>query len=122
MKSHGQVLLVSSRDHVSALVVAALEGHPVRVVATADADSLLITQVLGGMVVDIGSEAAAARRLVRAYLKHQPRGRVAMLTRADDITTLTAFAFGDGRTDLFFEPWDLALVRDFLGLRALART
>ena len=121
MRREGQVLIVTARPEVAARLQGALDGHESRVVQAPEADTILVTAVLGGMVVDVASDPPASRRLVRAYLKHQPLGRVAVLSHLEDITTLTAFAYADGRMDLFFEPWDVPLMLSFLGLRTLAR-
>lgn len=121
MRREGPVLIVTARPEVATRLLGVLDGHASRVVQAPEADTILVTAVLGGMVVDVASDPAASRRLVRAYLEHQPMGRVAVLSHLDDITTLTAFACADGRLDLFFEPWDVPAMLGFLGLSALVR-
>ena len=119
MRRDNPILVVTSWTEVARLVVSELEGHPTLVLTASAAEPLLESEACGGMVIDVASDPTLCRRLIRSYLKHQPTGRIAVLSQFEDVTTLTAFAFRDGRLDLFFEPWDLKLMRAFLGLEAV---
>ena len=120
MRRDNPILVVTSWAEVARLVTSELESHPTLVLPAAEAEPLLETRIFGGMVIDVASDPSQSRRLIRAYIKHQATGRVAVLSHYEDVTTLTAFAFRDGRLDLFFEPWDMAMMRGFLGVAACA--
>jgi hypothetical protein len=83
-----------------------------------EASTFLASSLLGGMIVGRGCPAGASRPLVRAYVHHQPCGRIAVLTGPDDITTLTAYSFRESRVELFFAPWSVEEIRAHLGLPA----
>jgi hypothetical protein len=118
MRRETAFLIVTTRMRVAALVAEELGAVAFKVAGADEAEAIVATEVLAGMVVDVACDPGASRRLARFYLGHQPMGRVVLLSHLEDITTLTAFAVQDGRIDLFFEPWNLAHVRQFLGVAA----
>jgi hypothetical protein len=112
-------LLIVASDADEATALRGLLDAPLSLDSPPEsADLMLSASLLGGMVVGISVPASLSRPLVRAYVQHQPQGRVVVLCNPEDITTLTAFAFRDARVELFFTPWRVETVRDFLGVQA----
>ena len=76
--------------------------------------AILSSRRVGGAVLDGSLPSRMAPLLARAFLQHQPTGRVALIGGADDPTTLVGLAFRDPRAELLFRPVDLEALRDYL--------
>jgi len=77
---------------------------------------LIEQRPLGGLIVvaDGAGVVARSRSLVVAYVRCQPQGCVAILSRAPAATLSTQLAFLSDRADVFFAPWDGYAIREFL--------
>ncbi len=73
---------------------------------------------LAGLVIiaDGSGPLRASRELVTAFLRRQPCGRVAVLSRTACSTISTQLAFMPDRVDVFFEPWEPHAISNFLGI------
>ena len=107
-------LLIVATDPKEAVALRSLFPSPTLDASPEAATLMVEASRLGGMVVGITVPLTLSKVLVRSYSKHQPCGRIVVLGRSDDITTLTAFAFHDPRVELFLAPWRMELVRSFL--------
>jgi len=119
-KSQPPILLVANGSKEAA-ALRTLLGLPDAIDTDPQAaGTFLGSSVLGGMVV--GAEVASwdSRPLVQSYLKHQPCGRIVILTSSGDLTTLAAYLYRLPRVELFIAPWDAAELRAFLHVEALA--
>jgi len=83
-----------------------------------DAETFITSSRLGGMIVCRSCDTNAVRPLVRAYIQHQPCGRIAVLVSDADVMTLATYVFLGQRVEAFFAPWPAEEIRRFLGLPA----
>jgi hypothetical protein len=81
---------------------------------------VVATRVLAGLIVIVDGRGPlrVTKDLVDRYLRSQPMGHVAILSAAPCATMSTQFAIVPHRVDVFFAPWDLASVREFLRLKS----
>jgi hypothetical protein len=81
------------------------------------ADTYIGAGLLGGLVIGHSVPSHVARPIVQKYRQLQPFSRVVVLSRPDDITTLTAFGLrGDG-AEVFFLPYRAEEVSAYLAMR-----
>ena len=73
-----------------------------------EALTVLANRPVFGAVIDGALPGHAARILARAFLRHQPVGRVAIVTAVDDPSTLIGLAHCDTRVELLYHPLDEA--------------
>lgn len=117
MRCELPVLVVSDNpDHAS--LVESSVGPPVLMSNSQDAFEILNTRPLAGMLVFVGGRGPvrSSRELLAQYLRCQPMGRVALLSTSSNATIGTQFVILPERVDVFFAPWDIDAVRDYLRL------
>jgi DNA-binding NtrC family response regulator len=110
-----EVLAVSEDDAtLDAIERAFAPTQQARVIRLTDAHAALAvlgSRPLAGAVIDGALPNRLALVLSRAFLQHQPVGHVAIISAADDPTTLVGLAFRDSRVELLFRPVDADAVR-----------
>ena len=112
------ILAVTADPEVVISIQEAYEGKA-RLVILSDANAALA--VLGSRPVDMAIVDSAlpgrmALVLARAFLWHQPAGRVALIGAADDPTTLIGLAFRDARVELLYRPVEAETLRHEMAL------
>jgi DNA-binding NtrC family response regulator len=76
---------------------------------------------VAGAIVDGNMPGRLASILAKAYLEHQPVGRVVVIASAADTTTLVGLAYRDSRVAVLMRPYDPAELETVLcGAGALA--
>ena len=116
------ILAVTTDMEIIVSLQEAYEGWA-RLVILSDTNAALA--VLGSRPVDMAIVDSAlpgrmALVLARAFLWHQPAGRVAIVGAADDPTTLIGLAFRDPRVELLYRPLDIEALRREMSLAGAA--
>lgn len=78
----------------------------------------LAVMPVDGLIVDGAMPRFLATTLAEDFLRHHAYGRVAILAKTDDATTLVGLAMRDPRCDLFFPPYDRHALLNFLRMTA----
>ena len=120
-------MAVSENEVLLARLVATFSGHAdIEALASAEtAHAALLTRPVPGVLVDADLRDRMAGVLTRAFLQHQPAGRIVVVASRDNPVTLMQLAMKDRRVDVVFDPWrDEVLVACLLQppVKAEART
>ena len=96
-----------------------LDDGAAMVASPEDAVVFIESSRLGGLVMGSSCPSSLAKQLVRAYVQHQPCGRVAVLI-ASDVNTFASYLQLGSRVEVFLAPWQGTSLRHFLRLGAAA--
>ena len=81
---------------------------------------VLASRPIHGAVLDATLPNRMASNLARAFLQHQPVGRVVIIASPDDMTSIIGLAYGDKRVEVLFRPMDAIVLRATLLGSAMA--
>lgn len=111
-RSRPPEILAVSRNMALLVRLQEILGDDVSVRCVSDVEealTMLASRPVFGAVIDGALPGHAARMLARAFLRHQPVGRVAIVASDDDEAgTLIGLAHCDPRVELLYRPLDEA--------------
>jgi DNA-binding NarL/FixJ family response regulator len=108
-RSRPPEILAVSRNMALLVRIQETFGDDVSVRCVSDVEealTVLASRPVFGAVIDGALPGQAARMLARAFLRHQPVGRVAIVAADDDASTLIGLAHCDPRVEMLYRPLD----------------
>ena len=93
----------------------AFAGHAeLRVLDQIAAWSATCGQSFDGAILDSGLPERMSSLLTNAFLRHQPTGRIAVISSADEPTSVMSLALRESRVEILYQPLDFDTLRNCL--------